>query len=151
MASQWTDELAGLRRVAFDANALIYFLDGRDPYRGQVVEVLRMLEDGRAVGFLSTVVEMELLVRPLRTHDTEAVERIETLLRLTPNLLVRPVARAVARAAAEVRAATGLRTPDAIIAASAILDGFDVIIGNDRDFARHVRGVRYVCLDDFAA
>ena len=149
MVSRWADTLADVHRVAFDANALIYYLDDRDPYRGQVVEVLRMLEDGRAVGFLSTVVEMELLVRPLRTHDTEAVERIETLLRLTPNLFVRPVARAVARAAAEVRATTGLRAPDAIIAASAILDRCDVIIGNDRDFARRSQ-VPYLVLDDYA-
>ena len=150
MASPWTDELAGLRRVAFDANALIYYLDGRDPYRGQVAAVLRMIEEGRAVGFLSTVVEMELMVMPLRTRNTEAVERVEALLRLTPNLFVRPVARAEARAAASVRAATGLRAPDAIIAASAALDRCDVIIGNDRSFARR-SDVPYLVLDDYAA
>ena len=107
------------------------------------------MEQDLAVGFVSVVVELELMVGPLRAQDAAGVEQMQMLLNVMPNLVVRPVDRDVARHAARIRAATGLRAPDAIITASAILDRCDAIVGNDRTMARRVQGVRYLCLDDY--
>ena len=48
-----------------------------------------------------------------------------------------------------LRTNTNLKAADAIIAATAAIDRCDVIVGNDRAFARHF-GFPYLVLDDFA-
>ena len=146
---RWRDDLASLRRVCFDSNALIYAVEERQPYASLVNEVLRMLQAGEAEGFMSTLVEMELLVKPMQDRDSAAINRIEVFLRETPNLFSRPVDRLIARRTADVRARTKLRTVDAVIAATAVEEGCDAIIGNDSEFARLVVGVPYLYLDDY--
>jgi hypothetical protein len=70
----------------------------------------------------------------------------------------------VIRLSAEVRAATGLKAPDALVAGSAITGGCEAIIGNDAKFRRlntagelpptllpraAVSLLRYIHIDDF--
>ncbi len=150
MANSWSEALAGNSRIAFDANALIYFLEDLHPYGERVAQALRMLSDGGAVGFASTIVEMEILVGPLRQEDRRLVMNVRKFFDLQPNLHLTPVNSAIAQAAAEVRAQTGMKAPDAIIAATAAANRCDVIIGNDRAFASRC-SVPYLVLDDFAA
>ncbi len=150
MTTRWQTQLAPLRRVAFDTNALIYVLEGVEPMASLVSEVLMRTNRGAMVGLLSTIVELELLVKPMRERDSAAIERIEFFLRTTPNLSVRSVDRMVARRAAEVRARTGISPPDAIIVATALEERCDVIIGNDYAVASRMTGIPYVCLDDYA-
>ncbi len=138
-----------LRRIAFDSNVLIYLMEKREPYAPYVVEAVSLIERGPAVGVISPVVEMELLVRPLRVGDTSTQERIELFFRSTPNLLIRSVDRAIARRAARVRASTRLRAIDAIIVATAIEERCDAIIGNDAAMASQVTGIPYLYLEDY--
>ena len=145
----WHARIAGLRRVAFDTNALIYLFEGQEPHADLVAAVLGRVEGGHALGIVSTVVEMELLVRPLRQQDFAFVVGLDLFLRNERNWVLRDVDRAVARSAAAIRANTGMKTPDALIAATAALEGCDAIIGNDRGFARHSE-VPYLILDDYA-
>ena len=65
----WTQMLSGCERLSFDSNALIYFLEGYPRYSDRVAEALSLLEQDRAVGFVSTMVEMELQVLPMRDND----------------------------------------------------------------------------------
>ena len=130
MTSRWQDQLSMLRRVAFDSNALIYFLDDSEPYASLVAEAIAMMEEGRGVGVVSTVVEMEILVKPIRERDAGARDRAETFLRDRRNLFVRPVDRAVARRAADVRARTRLAPLDSMIAS-------------------RLTGIQYLYLDDY--
>jgi len=76
---------------------LIYLLEGRQPYAAYVAEITTAMERGYVTGFISTIVEMELLVKPVREQDIAARDRIEIFLRQMPNLVVRPVNRVVAR------------------------------------------------------
>ena len=150
MASAWSEALEGNSRIAFDTNALIYFLEGFRPYGDRVAEALQMLSDGAAVGFASTIVEMEMLVGPLRQRDRRLLMNVRKFFNLQPNLHVTPLNSDIARAAAEVRAETGMKAPDAIIAATAAANRCDVVIGNDRAFAGRCP-VPYLVLDDFAS
>lgn len=144
----WLARVAGLRRIAFDTNALIYLFEEREPHSDLVATALERVEQGHALGVVSTIVEMELLVRPLRQRDDAFVVRLDLFLRNERNLVLRNVDRAVARSAAAIRAYTGMNAPDALIAATAALEGCDAIIGNDRDFARRSE-VPYLILDDY--
>lgn len=148
-SSAWEARIRGVRRVAFDTNALIYLFEAREPYAEMVAAVLRRLETGDCVGVISTVVEMELLVRPFREQDLAFVDRLSLFLRHERNLIVRSVDSLVARTAAALRARSRLGAPDALIAATAAVEGCDAIIGNDADFARRSTEVSYLRLDSY--
>ena len=151
MASDWTRQLLGLRRVGFDSNALIYLLEGRQPYAAYVAEITTAMERGYVKGFISTIVEMELLVKPLRERNVAVRDRIEMFLRQMPNLVVRPVNRVIARRAAEVRARTRLAPMDSIIVATGLEDRCDAIVGNDSLIASRSQGIPYLYLDDYVS
>ena len=149
MITRWENQLLALRRIAFDSNSLIYFLDDREPYVSYVAQAIAMIENGQALGFISTIVEMEILVKPLQERDRSAYDRAETFLRGRPNLTVRSVDRLVARRAADVRARTGLKPPDAIVVATALEERCDAIIGNDSIIASRQTGIPYLYLGDY--
>ncbi len=149
MTSRWTEELGSLHRIGFDSNALIYFLERRPPYSSYVAQVIAMMERGQMTGFMSTIVEMELLVKPLRERDAAGRDRIETFLRQQRNLAVRPVDRVVARRAAHVRARTRLAPLDSIVVATALEERCDAIIGNDSLIASRNLGIPYLYLNDY--
>jgi len=151
MRDVWTSRLASVRRMAFDSNALVYILEDRQPYAQLLSEPLRIMERGQAAGVLSVVVEMELLVGPIKSRDIRALRQAEMFLRSAPNLFVRPVDRVIARTAAQIRAETPLSSTDAMIAATAVEDGCQLIIGNDAFFARHFHQVPYLYLQDYLA
>lgn len=145
----WTDTIAPLGRIAFDTNSFIYLFEGTEPKAELVEEALWRVNRGLAVAVMSTLVELELLVRPLREGDTRFIDRLHLFLRSIRNLQVRPVDRIVARTAARIRATTGMKAPDAIVAATASVEQCDAIIGNDRGFAKRSE-VRYILLDEYA-
>lgn len=150
MVQGWTDALSRIRRVAFDSNALIYFVEHRPPYDEYVAAAIRRIQGGRAIGIVSVVVEMELLVKPLEQRDEDVLDEIDILFRTIPNLIVRPVSREVSWRAAELRAVSRLGPMDAIIAATAVADGCDAIIGNDSVFAARVQQIPYIYLGDYS-
>ena len=67
-----------------------------------------------------------------------------------PHLSIVPLGLELAREAARVRGATGLRTPDAIQVAAARLAGADTIVTNDRRWVGRVPGPALLMLDDFS-
>jgi hypothetical protein len=114
-----------------------------DPYAALVIEAIGQVERGLSVGVVSAIVEMELLVKPLRDADILFVEKLGVFFRSVPNTQVRPVAKA----GAEVRASASMRTPRAIIAATAWVERCDAIIGNDSQMAARKPSIPYLYLD----
>jgi predicted nucleic acid-binding protein len=145
--SRRDDPWHGLERIALDTNALIYYLDGVAPYAEPVTELLRRAEAGSLEIIVPGLVELELRVGPLRDGDEEALRRIDLLLDHFPGLRVAPMGREAARAAAGLRAEHGIKTPDALVAGVAVVEGCDAIVGNDRRCADRLREPRYVLLD----
>ena len=77
MVSGWTDALSRIHRVAFDSNALIYFIERQPPYDGHVAEAIRRIQSGQAIGVVSVIIEMELLVKPLEHRNEDALDEID--------------------------------------------------------------------------
>ena len=148
-APRWDAATATLRRVAFDTNSLIYFFEATQPYAAFVAHVLSKAESRQAVAVVSAIAEMEVLVRPLRDGNRAQLRKLRLFFASLPNLVLREVDSAVAYTAARIRAETGMKAPDALIAATAIEEGCDAIIGNDRSFARRSE-IPYLVLGDFA-
>lgn len=101
------------------------------------------------VGIVSTIVEMELLVRPIREGNSRAIDQVGVLLYQIPGMTVHPVDSAIARRAANIRAATRLTAADSIVSATAADQGCDALIGNDVQVARRFRDVPYLLLRDY--
>ncbi len=139
--------IAGSTLVSFDTNALIYFLDGTHPYAAWLDPVMRSIESGERAAVLSVISEAELLVKPVREADADLIRRLDSLFSW-PNVDLAPVTSGIARAAGIIRAQTNVGLADALIAATAIDAGCDVLIGNDKKCAVRLTGIPYVYLDD---
>ena len=147
--SRWLNDMSAFRQVGLDTNVIIYSLENVAPYRELTGQVLRLMDRGLIVGHVSTVVETEVLVKPMRDRNRRALETIELFFRNSPNLVIRSVDRTVARRAAAVRASSRLSLPDATIVATALEDRCDVLIGNDSSVARYSSGIPYLYLNDY--
>ena len=148
---RWLDALRNYRRVALDTNVVIYALEDVRPYLDLAHQLLRLMERGRIMGTVSTVVEAEVLVKPLRERDRSTLEKAELFFKNSPNLVIRSVDRVIARRAALVRASSRLRLPDAIVVATALEDRCDALIGNDASMVQHRLGIPYLYLDDYVS
>ena len=127
-----------------DASAVIYLLEGDAPTRQAVRQVLLNLEEevGRTpVLAISALSRLECRVRPLREANAPALKRLDGFFD-DPGLAFIPVETAVLDKATELRAHHGLRTPDAIQAASLLTaDPEGVFVTGDGDFEK-VPGLR---------
>jgi len=115
---------------------------------------------GQASIVASVITESELLVAPERDGNRDAIERIGDLLSEN-GIFVVYVDQRIARRAAAVRGAAlreasrqsgsggGFKLPDAIIIATAIETGCDVIVSRDGGW-RKVTDIPVVHLDDAA-
>ncbi|MEX2415866.1 MAG: PIN domain-containing protein, partial [Paenibacillaceae bacterium] len=80
----------------------------------------------------------EILVGPYKTKDYKLIEEYRSTLLHFPNLTFREMDFNIANKAAQCRAEYGLKTPDAIQLATAILEEADVFITNDLDYKKVV-------------
>ncbi|MBI5440185.1 MAG: type II toxin-antitoxin system VapC family toxin [Deltaproteobacteria bacterium] len=122
--------------AALDTVALVYLLERHPTHYDTAKGLLSRIEGGEIAGVLSCLVFTELLVPPYRSGDSQRAESVLRLLTNFPNLKVVDVTPEISAQAARLRARYGLRTPDAIHAATALNEGADVIVTNDRDLLK---------------
>lgn len=94
----------------------------------------------------SELVIAETLVRPIRERDLDLEVAFRNVF-AAPEVQVVPATRRLWEETARLRAATGLKTPDALHAATALQAEVALFITNDGDF-RHVDGLPVAVLDD---
>lgn len=133
--------------VAIDTSILIYHLEAHPGYIAHTTQILKAVQSGACRGVVSEISLLELLVLPLRQERLDVADEYELLLTSFPNLFLAPVTRQVILKAASIRAANGLKTPDALIIATAIEQGATLIITNDQHLKR-VPDIQVACLDD---
>lgn len=136
--------------IFLDACALIYLIEAKEPFHGQVVTALRQAHERHPQARLamSRLSVLECLVKPLRDGDQGLIDdyraffaaRDLSLVEITPEVI---------EAALGIRAQSGLRTPDAIQAACALAvpDGGCLFLTNDKRFDR-VAGLSLVAFGD---
>lgn len=127
--------------VLIDTSVVLAYLTGTEAISPLANEVFdRFLATGRNVGALSMITVTELLVRPFRA-GAASVAIVEGFVGHFGNLQLVPIDYTTAREAARIRAATGLSTPDSLIAASFIVGGQDVLLTNDASWPKRLEGV----------
>lgn len=121
-----------------DANIIIYRVEAVEPFNQQVLATVKELvalhpQAGFAVSRLSM---MECLVKPLRDHNDADIERYRGFF-ASAGLQIIEISSLVLETATLLRARHGLRTPDAIQAASALsLKGPVTFLTGDKQFSR---------------
>lgn len=137
-----------------DTSAALSYLTGIEPTSPLAEQLFdAFVATGRNPAALSMVTVQEILVRPFRS-GTAAVATAEGFLRHFAEIRLVEVSFDIAREAARIRAATGMRTPDALIIATALVTGVDVLVTNDRSWRAGTEavapGLRLCLLAEFA-
>ena len=132
--------------VYLDANGFIYSVERTEPYRTLLEPMWQQARAGDFDIVSSELIVSETLVRPLREGNT-VVEMFLRSLFNAHEVNLAPATRELWENAARIRADTGLKTPDALHAATALRTDCALFITNDTDF-RRVQGLPVVILDD---
>jgi predicted nucleic acid-binding protein len=115
-----------------DASAIMRLVDGDEPARQRVEEIIRR-HGGPIVTSIISVIECRS--KPLRDGDDERVRRYDSFFS-SRDMTLAAVDRAVADLATQLRAKFNLKTPDAIHVATASAHAASVLVTTDHDFAR---------------
>ena len=123
--------------LLLDTNVLIYHirLALTDDVTQQLGEALKA---GRA--FIGVITRIEMLA--WTGHSDESLRQTTDLISLLPEL---PMSEAVIEQAIQVRKTFGLKLPDAVIAATALAHGLQLMTANESDFKRVV-GLELLCI-----
>ena len=127
---------------AFDADVLIYAAVPGHPLGRKVAALFPMAppgESGKLAGIGSVLLVPEVLAKPLRDGETDAVKALSAFL---ARLDLRPVDRATALLATVLGARYKLRAADAVHLATAVTMGAGrFITNNKRDFGLAVKEI----------
>jgi predicted nucleic acid-binding protein len=126
--------------LTIDSAPIIYALEGNPRFAPTYVELFEAVATGRFRAVASAVTLAEVLTGPLKRGDEVLAARYNEALCRAPGWRVVDVSADLARQAAQVRARTGLKLPDAIQVATALMTGSHALISQDRDF-RAVKGL----------
>ena len=120
--------------ILVDTSVALAYLTGAEPTSELAVELFdSFVATGRNVAALSVVTVQEILVRPFRSGPP-AVATAEGFLRHFAEIQIVEVTYDIAREAAHLRAGTGVRAPDALIIATALVTHADILVTNDRSW-----------------
>ena len=122
-------------RVILDTNVLLKVYN-REPGHESVVEILDQVETGKTMAAISTVTIAEVAVGYHTSGDEVGLKNFILRLRSTGEYMIVDVDIELAGLAGKIRAKTGMRLPDAIIAASGVISGASHVITEDKKFKK---------------
>ena len=135
--------------VYLDTSAIIYSVERNEPYFTLLAPAWQQAEAGQFAVVCSELVVAETLVRPIREGNAELEAAFRAVF-AAPEVDLIPATRELWDDTAHLRAETGLRTPDALHAMTALRTGCALFITNDTD-SRRVQGLPVMVLDDLLA
>lgn len=134
--------------VGLDTAIFIYLIEEHPRFLSLVEPVFAAVDGGRWTGITSGVTLLEVLVVPYRAGDIALAERYEAVLTQSRGIHMVDIDRALLRAAAQMRALTGMRAPDALQIAATLRARASAYLTNDRRLPR-VPGLRVLQLQDY--
>lgn len=135
--------------VAVDTVAFIYYIEEHPRFVDVVAPLFELVAAGKLMMVTSALTLLEVLVIPYRAADVTLAERYESLLTRSRGLSLVEIDRAQLRAAARLRSAFPIRTPDALQVAAALSGGCRTFVTNDRQLPR-VTGLTVLQLRDYS-
>ena len=118
--------------LGIDTAIFIYFIEKNPRFLPLIDPLFREADDGTRELVTSALTLLEVLVVPLRARNRSLADRYEALLTRSRGIRLVDMTRDQLRAAAQLRATTGFKTPDALQVAAAIGAGCRTFLTNDR-------------------
>ncbi len=109
-------DLRKFRKIGLDTSVLIHHLEDVAPYADLTEAAFAAIAAGVPTAVLSTLSVTELLVQPFADRHEDRVV---------------PAGHGAAKEAARLRALYGLRTPDALLVATALGEGAEAFLTNE--------------------
>ena len=122
----------GRGRVALDTALFIYFIEEHPRFLPLLDPLFREADQGARELVTSTLTLLEVLVVPYRAGNRLLADRYEALLTRSRGIRLVDLTRDQLRAAAQLRATTGVKTPDALQLVGALVSRCDTFLTNDR-------------------
>ncbi|MDB9512613.1 PIN domain-containing protein [Kamptonema animale CS-326] len=141
--------LPSFSTIYVDTSVLIYSLEGNLDYISLLQPLWLKFQAGEIEIVSSELILMEVLVAPFKRAENFLVNAYEQLLFSTRMRLI-PISQSVLRNAAQMRASSNLKTPDALHAATALSINCSVFLTNDKGF-RNVPNLPTVILSEVLA
>lgn len=136
-------------RIYIYTAVAIYSVEWNPNYYSLLEPLWLKLQAGEIEVVSSELILMETLVLPLKNSDTFLLNAYEQLF-LSGGMRLIPISQLILRQAANFRATTNLKTPDAIHATTALSVSCNQFITNDKAF-RNVSSLRVVILSEILA
>lgn len=140
-------EALGEGPIALDTVIFIYWIEENPAYLSRIGPLFHAVDRGEIEIVTSAITLLEVLVVPYRAGKVALAERYEQLLTRAPHLRLIDIDRQQLRAAAQLRAVHGVRTPDALQLAAGLTTRSTTLVTNDRRLPS-VPGLEVVQLQD---
>jgi predicted nucleic acid-binding protein len=122
----------GVGPVGVDMAIFIYFIEEHDRFLPVIAPLFAAADAGKLELVASALTLLEVLVIPYRAGNIELAERYEAVLTRSRGVRMVDLSRDHLRVAAQVRAATGAGTPDALQLAASLASRCSAFVTNDR-------------------
>jgi predicted nucleic acid-binding protein len=142
-----SDDIAA-GNVGVDTVAFIYFIEEHPKFLPLILPLFRDADGGKRNLVTSALTLLEVLVLPYRAGHRSLAERYEALLTRGRGVQLVELSHSQLRAAAQLRAVTGVKVPDALQLVAAIGAGCKTFVTNDRRLPS-IPGIRILELSSY--
>ncbi|TEU13844.1 MAG: type II toxin-antitoxin system VapC family toxin [Anaerolineales bacterium] len=134
--------------IGLDAMSFIYHFE-KKPHFGPITKVLfAHIQAGKVSAVISVLVAGEVLTGVKKVGNREMILRYRHIFSEFPNLALHDADMQVMEKMSDLRVAYGLKTPDAIHVAAALLNGAQAFVTNDAGLKR-VNELDVLVLEDY--
>jgi predicted nucleic acid-binding protein len=134
--------------VGVDTAIFIYLIEEHPTFLPLIEPLFREADEGRRELVTSALTLLEVLVVPYRSGDQLLAARYEAILMRSRGIRLTEISRDHLRAAAQLRASTGVKTPDSLQLIAAFAGKCKAFLTNDRDLPT-LPGIRIVQLSSY--
>ncbi|MEB3341286.1 type II toxin-antitoxin system VapC family toxin [Okeania sp.] len=134
-------------QIYLDTNILIYAVEGYPEFQDLLNELFEAFDNGNLKAITSQLTLAEVLVKPLIENQTEICLTYENIIQSSQVLEVVPINRKILIESARLRTLINLRLPDAIHCATAILNGCETFLTNDKRL-ENIPGINVLILSN---
>lgn len=121
--------------IFFDSAPLIYFVEGTFPYAQSLYPIFSKIENGAIRAITSTITFAEILVVPYKLNNIDSLDKYDSFISMS-EFFIYDLDMETAKYASKIRAEYGLKTPDAVQWATAVLREADFFLTNDKGFMK---------------
>ena len=148
--ARFGNELKKLGKVGLDSSIAIYHLEDIEPYSELTEMAFAAIAKGALAAVWSTIAVTELLTKPFAEGRLEQVALCEHFMHSFANASLVSPRYTIAREAARLRGKYQLRTPDALLVATALHEQADGFLTNDLRLRKlKAEGLAILVLDDY--